>query len=196
MKSSKVVSFLIFRERELSAQQWISTSTPYLTPRPTADGDAWSAEAAAAGRRGTQRILEAGEVTPPAEVARLLALDPTATAVVRQRMIYLDDVAMELTDSYYPARIALGSALASAKPIAGGAVTLLAKLGHLGDRAVEEVWARQPTTHERQTFNLEPVDPVLVLTRVVFDSGDQPIQVDVIVTPASAQRLRYEIKLG
>lgn len=40
---------------------------PYLTPRDKGQGDAWSADAATQGRRGTQRIVHAGEVPAPTE---------------------------------------------------------------------------------------------------------------------------------
>ncbi|MEU5869575.1 UTRA domain-containing protein [Nonomuraea sp. NPDC047529] len=179
----------------MAGQQWISTSVPYLTTPPEGSGDAWAAEAAAEGRRGTQRILEAGETLPPPEIARLLRFSPRQTAVVRRRVILLDDVPLELTDSYYPPNIAQGSALADPRPIRGGAVSLLATLGHVGRHVVEEVGARHATDLERETFDLAPASPVLVLTRVVLDAQDQPIQADMMVTPASAQRLRYEMMI-
>ena len=51
---------------------WVSTSTPYLTPRQKGRPDPWAAEAAARGGRGTQRIAYAGETAAPDEVAVLL----------------------------------------------------------------------------------------------------------------------------
>jgi GntR family transcriptional regulator len=177
-------------------QQWVSTSVPYLTPQTHAQGDAWAAEAAASGHRGTQRIVEAGEVVPPQQVAQLLSIAAGENAVVRRRVILLDDAPMELTDSYYPASIASGSALAQPRPIRGGAVTLLAELGHVGQRVVEEVAARQPTQQECEAFSLDRCDPVLTLTRVIFDGEDRPIQVDLVATPAQSQRFRYEMMIG
>lgn len=85
---------------------WVSTSLPYLMPRGTGQGDAWAAEAAAQGRRGTQRIVHAGEVPAPADVAALLGVPEGEPVVVRRRLILLDDEPSELTDTYYPAAIA------------------------------------------------------------------------------------------
>ncbi|EMF51094.1 UTRA domain-containing protein [Streptomyces bottropensis] len=173
--------------------RWVSTSMPYLTPREKGQGDAWGADAAAQGRRGTQRILYAGEVAAPAEVARLLGSTEGEPVVVRRRLILLDDRPNELTDTYYPAGIARGTALAGTARIPGGAVTLLARLGHIGALVREDVTADNPDDEERATLRTAPDEPVLRLTRVTFDRDDRPIQVDRMVMPARSQRLRYEI---
>ncbi|MDX3522803.1 UTRA domain-containing protein [Streptomyces scabiei] len=173
--------------------RWVSTSMPYLTPRERGRGDAWGADAAARGRRGTQRILYAGEVAAPAEVARLLGQAEGEPVVVRRRLILLDDDPHELTDSYYPVHIARGTALAGTARIPGGAVTLLARLGHVGALVREDVTADNPDDEERATLRTAPDEPVLRLTRVTLDRDGRPVQVDRMVMPAGSQRLRYEI---
>jgi DNA-binding GntR family transcriptional regulator len=180
----------------MSASSWVSTSLPYLTPREKGHGDAWGAEAEARGRRGTQRILHAGEVPAPAEVARLLGTAEGEPVVVRRRLILLDERPNELTDTYYPLAIAQGTALARTAKIRGGAVTLLAELGHVGVRVREDVTAAMPDEDERRALETEPDEPVLRLTRVTLDREDHPIQVDRMVMPALRQRLRYEIGIG
>lgn len=168
----------------------------YLTPRERGQGDAWSADAAAQGRHGTQRIFQAGEVPAPAEVARLLGIPEDEPVVVRRRLILLDDEPNELTDTYYPAGIARGTRLAGTAKIPGGAVTLLAGLGHVGVLVHEDVTAGMPNEEERTALQTAPDEPVLRITRVTLDRNDQPIQVDRMVMPAQRQQLRYEIKLG
>ncbi|MEV8602661.1 UTRA domain-containing protein [Streptomyces griseoviridis] len=175
---------------------WISTSVPYLTPRAAGQGDAWAAEAAARGRRGTQRIVRAGEVPAPAEVAGLLGVEDGATVVVRRRVILLDDEPSELTDTYYPLAIARGTGLAATAKIPGGAVTLLADLGHVGALVREDVTADLPDDDERHALRTAPGEPVLRLTRVTLDRDERPLQVDRMVMPARRQRLRYEIRIG
>ncbi|MFJ2514323.1 GntR family transcriptional regulator [Streptomyces griseoviridis] len=175
---------------------WISTSVPYLTPRAAGQGDAWAAEAAARGRRGTQRIVRAGEVPAPAEVAGLLGVEDGATVVVRRRVILLDDEPSELTDTYYPLAIARGTGLAGTARIPGGAVTLLADLGHVGALVREDVTADLPDDDERQALRTASGEPVLRLTRVTLDRDERPLQVDRMVMPARRQRLRYEIRIG
>lgn len=55
--------------------EMISESARYLAPSVQGGGDAWGAETAAAGRRGTQKIVRAGEVVAPDRVADLLAVE-------------------------------------------------------------------------------------------------------------------------
>jgi DNA-binding GntR family transcriptional regulator len=180
----------------MSASGWVSTSLPYLTPREKGNGDAWAAEAKAQGRRGTQRILHAGEVPAPAEVANLLGIAEGEPVVVRRRLILLDERPNELTDTYYPLAVAQGTALARTAKIRGGAVTLLAELGHVGVLVREDVTAAMPDEEERRTLETAPDEPVLRLTRLTVDREDRPIQVDRMVMPALRQRLRYQIEIG
>ncbi|MEU8824376.1 UTRA domain-containing protein [Streptomyces sp. NPDC048636] len=178
----------------MASDAWISTSMPYL--QVAGQSDVWREEAAARGRRGTQRIVRAGEVPAPAVVARLLGVGQEDMVVVRRRIMYLDDRPRELTDSYYPARIAAGTALAGTAKIRGGAVTLLAELGHVGRRVQEDVTARIADESERELLRTAEHAPVLCLERVVLDENEQPIQVDLITMPADLQRLRYELRMG
>ncbi|MBH1934688.1 UTRA domain-containing protein [Streptomyces sp. AV19] len=180
----------------MSSSEWISTSVPYLAPRESGQPDAWSEESAARGRRGSQRIVAAGETVPAPEVARLLGTSDGESVVVRRRIIYLDDEPTELTDTYYPLDIARGTPLAGTAKIPGGAVTLLARLGYVGERVTEEIRARRPAAEELQTLAMAEEEPVLRLTRVTFDGNDRPLQVDVMTMPAHRQSLRYELRIG
>ncbi|MEU2391681.1 UTRA domain-containing protein [Streptomyces sp. NPDC007369] len=180
----------------MSGSGWTSTSMPYLTPRAPGAGDAWTEEAAEAGRRGSQRITRAGEAPAPAAVAAMLDLAEGSAVVVRRRIIELDGQPTELTDTYYPSEIAAGTPLAGAARIRGGAVTLLAALGHVGVRVVENVTARMPGDEEREQLRLGTAEPVLQLARTTYDAAGRAIQADVMVMPAGRQQLRYEIGIG
>ncbi|MBT2468785.1 UTRA domain-containing protein [Streptomyces sp. ISL-66] len=180
----------------MGSGEWTSTSMPYLALRAAGASDAWTAEAEARGRRGGQRILHAGEQPASPAVAEMLGIATGETVVVRRRIIELDDVPCELTDTYYPAPIAAGTRLAATGKIRGGAVTLLAELGHVGVTAVENVTARMPLTDECDQLRTGPGEPVLQISRVTLDADDRPIQADLMVMPADRQQLRYEIKIG
>ncbi|MFC9801325.1 GntR family transcriptional regulator [Streptomyces bacillaris] len=174
--------------------EMVSASARYLAP--SAPGDAWGAEAAAAGRRGTQKVVRAGEVAAPDRVADLLGLERGGQVVERRRIMYLDGEPCELTHTYYPVGIARGTGLAGTAKIRGGAVRLLAELGHVGVRAQEDVVARMPSGSERAALSLKDGEPVLELTRLTLDAAGRPIQADVMVMPSRGQRLRYEIRIG
>lgn len=180
----------------MSDSTWVSTSMPYLTPRRMGRPDAWGAEAAARGGKGSQHIAYVGEVPAPEEVAALLGLATEETVIVRRRVIQLDGEPCELTDTYYPVSIARGTLLAEKGKIPGGAVSFLAERGHVGVRVREDVTARMPGVEEREALHMGPDEPVLRLSRVTLDGDDQPIQVDMMVMPAHRQRLRYEIRIG
>lgn len=171
-------------------------STPYLAASSGAPGDTWAAEAATEGRRGSQRIVQAGEVEAPVAVAELFGLGAGESVVARRRIMYLDAVPCELTDTYYPLGIAGGTGLAGTAKIPGGAVRLLAALGHVGVRVREEVTARRATGPEVEQLGLAAGDPVLQLTRLTLDEADRPIQVDVMAMPPQRQKLHYEIRIG
>lgn len=110
--------------------------------------------------------------------------------------MYLDGEPCELTDTYYPVEIARGTGLAETGKVRGGAVRLLADLGHVGVRAREDVAARMPSEVERAALSLEAGEPVLELTRLTLSEDDRPIQADVMVMSPRGQRLRYEIRIG
>ncbi|MFC9029001.1 GntR family transcriptional regulator [Streptomyces arboris] len=180
----------------MSEGEMISESARYLAPSVQGGGDAWGAEVAAAGRRGTQKVVRAGEVTAPDRVADLLGLQRGGQVIERRRIMYLDGEPCELTDTYYPVEIARGTGLAGTAKIRGGAVRLLAELGHVGVRAQEDVAARMPSESERAELALKADEPVLELTRLTLDAHDRPIQADVMVMPPRGQKLRYEIRIG
>ncbi|QIK08598.1 UTRA domain-containing protein [Streptomyces sp. Je 1-4] len=180
----------------MNSPEWITTSVPYLAPREPGQRDAWSAETAAKGRRGSQRIVQAGEVAAPGEIAELLGVRPGDRVVVRRRIMSLDGRPCELTDTYYPLSIAQGTRLAGTAKIAGGAVTLLAELGYVGVRAREDVTARLPSDEEATALESELSQPVLQLLRLTLDAQNRPVQADRMVMPAQLQRLRYDVRIG
>ncbi|GAA1889709.1 GntR family transcriptional regulator [Streptantibioticus ferralitis] len=180
----------------MGSGEWVGSSMSYVRPSASGGQDAWSAEAAARGGRGSQRIVQAGEMDASSVVADLLGVARGATVIVRRRIMYLDDQPTELTDTYYPLHVAAGTPLCGTAKIRGGAVALLAELGYVGRRVREDVGARMPDREERDVLQLEPHQPALTLARVTFDADERPIQADLMVMPAHRQRLRYELAIG
>jgi DNA-binding GntR family transcriptional regulator len=175
---------------------WIVDSLPYLSPRQDGRADAWSEEAARAGSVGTQRIREVVTDVPPADVATALRLRSGASAVVRRRMMLLDDQPVELTDSWYPDEIAAGTALADPRKIKGGAVTLLSSLGYVVHEAREDIVFRGATVSEAGELGLQAGTPVIVLARTCLTAGGVPFEVSVMVMVAEGRHLRYRLIAG
>ena len=172
------------------AGPWTSVSMPYVSGHR---GDAWGAEAAEHGGKGTQRLLSVAEVVASTTVAEVLGLNPGELAVVRRRLMLFNDRPVELVDSYYPASIARGTRLADSRKIPGGAVALLADLGHPPRRVREDISARLATPDERTTLELNDPSCVLLLARVLLAGDERPVEASVMTMVADGRRLRYEL---
>lgn len=179
------------RDPATSADHWTSSSTPYLRPQRVGQSDAWTQETAG---RGTQRLAEVGKVTPPADIRSALALEDGEAAIIRRRVILLDGAPVELADSYYPERVAAGTALAANAKIKGGAPTLLAGMGYSAVRVVEDVEARGATVEEAATLEIQPGEPVLTLLRASLDVSGNPFEAALMVM-RGPRRMRYEMRV-
>lgn len=176
--------------------EWITSSTPYLAPRGTAAPDPWKAEAARAGHAGAHRLTLVEKQTPPDRVCRLLATQPGTPAILRRRIVTLDERPVEVADSWYPAALAEGTPLAGTRPIRGGALRALAELGYTAVRHVEEVAVTDPPPRLRELLGDAAV---LELTRTGYTRDDEPFEVAVMLmsremTPGVPRRLRYELR--
>lgn len=176
---------------------WIDRSTPYLTPRAPEAGDAWSAEAAAQGRTGTSRILDAGRRTATPEVRALLGSE---TAVLRRRLALLNGDPVEVIESWYPASVADGTPLAETKKIPGGTPTFLAERGFLAHHVKEFVSAPRAGHQVEQWLNLPAGERVLRLVRlsrtadgVLFEVSLMAMKPD--LPDGELRQLRYELTL-
>lgn len=175
---------------------WVTISTPYLTPRAEGQRDAWTDEAEQRGRSGTQVLREVTEVVPPDDVAGALRLTTGETAVLRRRTMFLDDQPVETVKSYFPSTVARGTALAESQKIRGGATTLLAALGFLAAEAREDITFKPATDEDAAELQLPAGVPVIVLTRTVYAADGTPFEASVMTMVAEGRRLRYQIKMG
>ncbi|MFB4300337.1 GntR family transcriptional regulator [Actinomadura sp. NTSP31] len=155
--------------------------------------DAWTEEASQAGRVGTQRLRDVSVEAPPPDVASALALPPEGSAVVRRRTMLLDGRPVELTDSWYPAEIAEGTALATPGKIKGGAVTVLAGMGYPVHEAREDIVFRGATADEAAELGSSAGTPVIVLSRTCLNADGVAFETSVMVMIAEGRHLRYRL---
>lgn len=165
----------------MGTPRWSSTSDPYVTPGV---GDAWANEAAARGRTGSQKLLGVEKLVPDLAVRTALDLGEQGQAVVRRRLILEDDQPVELAYSYYPAWLAGGTPLAENRKIRGGAIALLAQLGHTPATVSENVTARQPTETEQTALGIGDHEPLLIMRRLSRNSEGTPVEYVVTHTVA------------
>ena len=158
---------------KMTTPRWASTSDRYVMPGA---GDAWANEAASRGRTGTQQLVAVETVTPDRGIRAALDLAEGDHAVVRRRLILEDDQPIELADSYYPGWLAEGTALAETRKIRGGAVGLLAQLGHAPTAVREHVTAERPTEADRDALHVDKDEPLLVMHRISRDAGGKAVE--------------------
>jgi DNA-binding GntR family transcriptional regulator len=178
--------------------EWTSSSASYIGPRDDSAPDPWRQEAARHGRVGGHRLVAVGQQIPPERVAHLLGIETRAPAMLRRRLVTLDDEPVEISDSWYPLEIAASTPLAADAPIRGGAARALADLGFLAARHVEQVAVADVPD---DLLELLPHTPVLELTRVSYTATGVPFEVAVMlmtreIEPGVPRRLQYEFESG
>jgi GntR family transcriptional regulator len=171
---------------------WRVVSSRYLAVPPEGERDRWTTESAADGRRADQRITFVGEIEPPDEVADSLKLPETGTAVVRKRVMLLDDDPVELADSYYPADLVRNTRIMDQSRIPRGARAVLTDLGFPSRSVHEAVYTRMPTPDESKALHLPTGTPVFHVVRTVFSDEDRPIEVDVMILGGDRNCLEYD----
>ncbi|NUL03671.1 GntR family transcriptional regulator [Streptomyces lunaelactis] len=164
----------------------------YMAPAESGGPYRWLTEAAKQGARAGSRLLDVGEVAPPADVSAALNLPEGGTAVLRRQVLMLDDEPAELVTSYYPVDIARGTAMMDRRKIKGGTPTLLAELGYPPRLSVDRISARVPTQEQYGALQLPSDLPVLRTLRVVYSDHDRPIEATVMVKAGHLYELQYE----
>jgi GntR family transcriptional regulator len=170
------------------------TVRPAAFSQPAAPGSPSPlvAEAAARGRSAVVRLLEVGEVRPPADVAAALRFHGDDTAVMRHQLLLHDGEPVELATCYYPVELARGTALTGSRRIRGGTPALLAELGYPPRRTVDLVSARVPTQEQYEALRLPGNLPVLRTLRVVYSDDDLPVEATVMAKAGHLHELRYD----
>jgi DNA-binding GntR family transcriptional regulator len=165
-------------------------SASYVTAQPVGAADPWTSQP---GGKAAQRLLDVAEVPAPGHVAEALRLADGERVIVRRRLMLYDGRPVELTDSYYPASIAVGTGLAENRKIRGGAPRLLADLGFTARQVVEDVSARPASKDEAAALAIGEGAFVLVLGRTSHTSDGTPFEVSAMVMRPEGRSLRYRL---
>lgn len=151
------------------------------------------------GQAPRQDITEVATVDAPPDIAQKLDLDDGSPVVVRRRVFRVNGRPVALTDSYYPADMAVGTALEQPARIKGGAHALIeAASGPIRRsiaRSEDDLTARMPRPEEVAALELLPGVPVFRVLRTVYDAEDQPVEVQDTVADADAHQFRYEVDM-
>jgi GntR family transcriptional regulator len=151
------------------------------------------------GHAPKQQLLSVGVSGATQEVALRLDINEGSPVVIRQRLFLIDGQPVALCDSYYPADMAQGTAIAEPRKIKGGVHALIedasGPIKRIIARSVDEIVARMPAPSEAEALALPPGVPVVRVLRTVYDTEDRPVEVQDTIAAADRHEFRYEVAM-
>ncbi|MCM2424213.1 GntR family transcriptional regulator [Streptomyces sp. RKAG293] len=126
-------------------------------------------------------------------VAEALGIRRGEAVVRRSRRYLIDGKPVLKSDSYLPAEIADGTAIAEIETGDGGIYARLGELGFGPARFKEELRIRMPNRQEKAWLQLGPGTPVVIIVRVAVTAEGRVVEVNEMVLDASAYILDYVI---
>lgn len=159
----------------------------------------FNAQALEQGQAPEQEVLEVATIGAPRDVSMRLNLDEGAPVVTRRRLFRLDGHPVAFCDSYYPAALVEGTAIADTENVSGGVHALIedpeGPIRRVVARSVDDLVARMPTPDEVHGLALPPGMPVVRVVRTIYDADDTPIEVQDTVAAADRHSFRYEVSM-
>ncbi len=171
---------------------WVAITSKWWTPQPAGSPDLWTVRTRDMGRDGTQKVVFVGPADPPDRVRVEMGLDDGETAILRDRVLYLDGKPVQIARSFYPHDIADGTPLTETRRIRGGAPSVLSQLADPPVLVHETTHARMPDGAERATLEIPDGVPVMDLLLCASTARGRVVEVAVNVVRGDVHRLRYE----
>jgi GntR family transcriptional regulator len=163
--------------RELALRPILRVGGPWRRSGEREGMTATFAEIEAASYRPGVRYLQIGRTRAPAEAARRLGVEPGDPVAVRRRVLFADEVPLQVATSWVPWALAEGTRLADSDCEPEGSYPHLEAAGHPIVTLEEEITARMPTPEERRLLQLAPGTPVLRMVRTARDAEGRPLEV-------------------
>lgn len=135
---------------------------------------------------------EPEEVSPPAEVARTMALPAGATVCKRARVYTVEGVPVMAAVSYLPMDVVAGSPIVQVDTGPGGIYARLADLGHEPKRFREELRSRMPSPEEAAQLGMGAGTPVMHIVRTAADESGRIVEVNDMLLDASRFVMEYD----
>lgn len=133
-------------------------------------------------------------MSPQAEVAKRLGVEPDSQVVARHERRYIDDVPWSLQTSFYPMDFVTrgASRLLMAENIAQGAVLYLAEALGIRQTAYRDwITARLPDEPEQSFFAIGHEAMVFEIFRIAFDQHKAPMRLTVSVYPVDRNQFVF-----
>jgi GntR family transcriptional regulator len=159
-------------------------------------GSAYAEQMEQSGLRPRTKLADVSIVTPPAEIAEALELAETDQAVMRHRLMYADDVVVQVATSYIPVNLAGGTEIAYPDTGPSGIYVRLDQRGYGPVRFTEDIEVRRPSEEEAQILRIPEGQPVLEIMRIAYAADDRPVEACANVFAAYQWRLTYRWSQG
>lgn len=126
------------------------------------------------------------------EVAAALDLEPGAEVLVRDRVMFADDVAVQLATSYLPRDLTTGTAVELEDTGPGGVYARLEDAGLVLTHFVEAVRIGQAGEQEADLLDVPVGAPVYRIRRTAH-TADRPVEINFITAVGERYELYYEL---
>ncbi len=154
--------------------------------------DAWETDIEHQGHDPTRQDLHVETITPPADIARRLHLDPAkGLCVVRRRVRYIDSKPAITSDDYFDEAVVRGTELAA--PEDTTREDILKEAGYEQVYDIDEIITRMPTPSETERLNIAPGTPVVEHTRTAYTAEHKPVRVMISIVPGDVLILQYTV---
>ncbi|MDO0929745.1 GntR family transcriptional regulator [Streptomyces sp. TG1A-8] len=155
--------------------------------------DDWSAAIKMAGRIPAQHVtVETGQASQ--EVSEWLEITPGQLVIIRTRLRTVDERPFQLSTSWFPGEIAVGTLLEEEGDVAvpGG---ILRHIGHPQLHVRDEIRIRMPSPEETDSLALPPGTPVAEHLRIGYGQNG-PVRAMRTIAPGDRHVLVYEMDLN
>lgn len=163
---------------------------------PAQDGSrrTWRQIAADFGQVGTQRVLGAGTVSAPPDVADALDYDDGVTVTWRERLMLADGKPVQIATSYYPEVVAevVPELVDPARLLPKNAMELIARAGYAITNGDDLVFARLATADEAAKLEIKLNAPVSEVFRTARSAHGAVVTVERMVSNSARMRHRWK----
>jgi GntR family transcriptional regulator len=134
---------------------------------------------------------EPGEQEAPANVAKLLDVEPGSTLVTRTREMFANDVPVQLAVTYLPPDVASSAGATEVDSGPGGIISRLSETNNQQASVTETITVRTPDEGEQETLKLPADARVYELTHAARTAQGRCVEVTVHVMPVHLWDLSY-----
>lgn len=152
-------------------------------------GLSFSAAMRAQGLLFSTRLLEAGLVRAPSNVAKALAVLPGSPAVFLRRLRRIDDEPVAIHLSYLPGRL---SAILD-EDLAGSLNELMASIGARVERSEDTVEAVPATGEDAATLGVKLGSPLISIRGTAFTTANEPVRYSEALYPGARWRFGLDV---